>query len=436
MTSKDTASLPRVFIGSSSEGLEVAESIQKSLAQHADPVLWNQGVFRLTGSTLDSLIKATDEFDFGVFVFTPDDLAEIKGEKCLVARDNVVFELGLFVGRLGRERCFIVIPARQSDLRLPSDLNGVTTATYDPQQSAPVASAVYDIREAIKTLRFRNPMLKALSDRLVYLLLHLGGAGGAAPRGGLGPVLAAYDRPGADMSPDESAGWGKASDYACQYLASLGLVEPRGHSEVALSRAGRELVGSDQIQQHFQNVFTKFYDRLARAGRVLYDSSAHCDEKCFEAVEARVWDDDLDKYVGPKGRGLLRIERDGVITLTRKNDGGKFEVWLRQYVWEGALKTYIPKHTPPAGRRELRVSCQAQAAGGEHVLRFVLKNFETYRWVADKSVELNSEEWVPVTRILQIPPGAGVILRLDYESAPPERPPLRLRKLVVADVSS
>src|SRR3712207_8184060 len=132
MSAKETAALPRVFIGSSSEGLEVAEAIQKSLSQHADAIPWNQGVFRLTGGTLDTLIKATDEFDFGVFIFTPDDLVEMRGVKYLVARDNVVFELGLFVGRLGRERNFIVVPSHQTDLRLPSDLNGVTLATYDP----------------------------------------------------------------------------------------------------------------------------------------------------------------------------------------------------------------------------------------------------------------------------------------------------------------
>ena len=38
-------------------------------------------------------------YDFGIFVFTPDDETFVSGEVKHVARDNVVFELGLFVGK-------------------------------------------------------------------------------------------------------------------------------------------------------------------------------------------------------------------------------------------------------------------------------------------------------------------------------------------------
>jgi Predicted nucleotide-binding protein containing TIR-like domain len=44
---------------------------------------------------------------------------------------HVVFELGLFIGRLGRERCFIVMPRDISDFHLPSDLLGTTPVTFD-----------------------------------------------------------------------------------------------------------------------------------------------------------------------------------------------------------------------------------------------------------------------------------------------------------------
>jgi hypothetical protein len=120
---------PQVFIASSVEGLRVADAINANLDHDTYPTLWRTGTFKLGSNALDDLVEKSSAVDFAVFVFTPDDVTTIRNVATQVVRDNVLFELGLFIGSLGKERCYVVRP-RGIDMHLPSDLIGVTTADY------------------------------------------------------------------------------------------------------------------------------------------------------------------------------------------------------------------------------------------------------------------------------------------------------------------
>lgn len=132
---------PRLFIGSSSEGKQVALCLQLGLHPEVEATLWSQGVFGLSEGTLESLVNKAPEFDFAALVLTPDDLVEKRKATGRGPRDNVLFELGLFVGQLGRERTFLVYP-QDRDLELPSDLAGVTAATYCERGDGNLRAAV------------------------------------------------------------------------------------------------------------------------------------------------------------------------------------------------------------------------------------------------------------------------------------------------------
>ena len=112
-----------------------------NLDHDAEVILWSQGVFGLTEGGLESLVDRADIFDFAVLVLTPDDLTESRELTKPSPRDNVIFELGLFMGSLGRLRTFIVFD-RTADLKLPSDLAGVTPATYAPPTVGTLQSAL------------------------------------------------------------------------------------------------------------------------------------------------------------------------------------------------------------------------------------------------------------------------------------------------------
>lgn len=133
---------PRIFIGSSTESLPIADAVNLNLDRHAEVTIWRNGTFDLSSNTVDSLEKKAKSVDFSLFIFSPDDIAIIRNQKKAVVRDNIIFELGLFIGSLGKERCFILKP-RGADLHLPSDLLGVIPADYEPNRSdGDLASAV------------------------------------------------------------------------------------------------------------------------------------------------------------------------------------------------------------------------------------------------------------------------------------------------------
>lgn len=147
---------PRIFIGSSREGLNVAYAIQQNLTHDAEPTVWDQGIFELSRTTIESLARAVDDYDFGIFVFSPDDEIKMREINSNSIRDNVIFEFGLFTGRLGRDRVFFVKPDG-CDMHLPTDLLGITPGIYNPKREdgllqAATGPACNQIREAIKKL--------------------------------------------------------------------------------------------------------------------------------------------------------------------------------------------------------------------------------------------------------------------------------------------
>jgi len=152
--------VPVLFVGSSVEGVAVAHEIQLGLKH--DPIKvrpWSTpGVFGPGGVSIDSLIGEVDASDFAAFVFGPDDKVFSRHEKYEAPRDNVVFELGLFMGRLDRNRSFI-IKDQHADIKIPTDLLGVTPITYVSKPGEDLSSAVaticHELRKVIKLVGVR-----------------------------------------------------------------------------------------------------------------------------------------------------------------------------------------------------------------------------------------------------------------------------------------
>jgi predicted nucleotide-binding protein len=81
------------------------------------------------GRTIIEKVEAHGDVGFAVVLLTPDDEGCKKGEAPKPrARQNVVLELGYFIGRLGRER---VCALTRGNLELPSDFRGVVYVPLD-----------------------------------------------------------------------------------------------------------------------------------------------------------------------------------------------------------------------------------------------------------------------------------------------------------------
>lgn len=148
--------LPEVFIASSGQNVGLVYDVQRNIEEIADVTPWVRG-FPPSSIILDELIKIAARSDFGIFIFAPDDATKIKGKKLKSVRDNVIFEAGLFTGKLGRERCFVIVPKGQQDLRIPTDLDGLILLDFKPSQAdtrAALGPACNDIKKAIQDLGF------------------------------------------------------------------------------------------------------------------------------------------------------------------------------------------------------------------------------------------------------------------------------------------
>ena len=104
------------------------ESVARFLEQlQFDPIILHEQANR--GRTIIEKIEAHGDVGFAVILLTPDDVGSVKdGDLQPRARQNVLLELGYFIGRLGRSR---VCALKRGDVEVPSDFGGVVYEPFD-----------------------------------------------------------------------------------------------------------------------------------------------------------------------------------------------------------------------------------------------------------------------------------------------------------------
>lgn len=129
-----TKPLPKMFIGSSTECLSIVDEFVQAFSRHVSCVPWNLAPeFKTSGSftTFNALCDAARFYDFALFVLTPDDKLEHHSKHFACPRDNVIFEMGLFIGAIGAQRVLACVSRDSADpIKLPSDLLSVNMPRF------------------------------------------------------------------------------------------------------------------------------------------------------------------------------------------------------------------------------------------------------------------------------------------------------------------
>ena len=147
---------PALFVECSAEALPIGKAIQSTLEQ--DPIVlrvWTDDTFKASQYPIESLELELAKVDFAALILSPDDFVISRNRISDAPRDNLIFELGLFMGALGRTRTFLLHP-HGADIKIPTDLSGLTALTYQlghhGTNSTDIASVCSQLRATIMAM--------------------------------------------------------------------------------------------------------------------------------------------------------------------------------------------------------------------------------------------------------------------------------------------
>lgn len=144
--SKTKAISNKVFIVHGREktpALELARLIEDRYPIR--PILLDEQIMK--GQTLIEKLEEHSNVAFAFVILTPDDIGGLKGEPLRErVRQNVIFEWGLFIGKLGRTNVCVL---KKGDTEIPSDLKGI--GEYRFNQS--VRECFLDIENELKNAK-------------------------------------------------------------------------------------------------------------------------------------------------------------------------------------------------------------------------------------------------------------------------------------------
>lgn len=142
-----------IFVGSASESKSLAMRIQNALKDNGfNPLVW-WDQFKNGDNTLQRLLDLTVSADAAVLILSADDKLWSRGHEYDSPRDNCLFELGLFVSKLGARHSYLLT---DESIKVPTDYAGITVRRYRRDDEESQNEAIGDIVAHFKALADTN----------------------------------------------------------------------------------------------------------------------------------------------------------------------------------------------------------------------------------------------------------------------------------------
>ena len=159
-----------------------------------------------------------------------------------------------------------------------------------------------------------------------------------------------------------------------------------------------------------------YYQAKNANERILYDSNIRDVGHDFTAKGGHVYSREKGVEIVSKERGQGEaVFQDHTINLKRTNTGGRYELWLENYMIDNKRTNFIPKDEINGTKRDFKLTFYAKTIGADHTLAFTWKGIEKDKGVIMQRKErlINSIDWYPVTLYFLINPTEDCKLRID-----------------------
>jgi hypothetical protein len=169
--------------------------------------------------------------------------------------------------------------------------------------------------------------------------------------------------------------------------------------------------------------------------RVIFDGRERLDGFKVEGEANSLWKGSgtAAHRTSPLGEGSHEIFEGVGIDIRRTNTAGRYELMLKEFVLDGKTSPVIPRDARMSGKRKFAISCEAKASGGDHTLRFVLRDPAIGKWVTSKTRRISGNEWTRVEVFLFADPTVDLQVRIDDEDVSAAPSSVQIRNLVVVE---
>lgn len=171
------------------------------------------------------------------------------------------------------------------------------------------------------------------------------------------------------------------------------------------------------------------YQQLQGPETIVYDSRNGIMPADFTGNGAQAWDYIAHRFADGNGKGSYQIQ-DNVITIHRTNRQGRYELYLKRFVFDGKEHPLVPA-SDTKGSRTLRATFEVKKESASHVLRFVFKGETSTEVLDEKDYVVFNPDWQKAELFFSVAANEEALFRIDDLSIMDAPSSIQIRNLVL-----